>query len=119
MTILFLSDVPLHRDRLEPLIQGRHTIVVGRDGVEGQALARAVHPDLVVVDRTLPVLDQWDYVRILKNDPQLYGVPIIALVVHADEKDRARALASGCQAYLSRPVATDELCAHFDRLEAA
>ncbi len=119
MTILFLSDVPLHRERIEPLIQGRHTIVVGRDGVEGQAMARAVHPDLVVVDRTLPVVDQWDYVRILKNDPNLYDVPVIALVVHASERDRARALASGCHDYISRPISSADLCGHFDRLEAA
>jgi CheY-like chemotaxis protein len=119
MTILFLSDVPLHRERIEPLIRGRHTIVVGRDGVEGQALARAVRPDLLVIDRTLPVLDRWDYARILSNDPQLFDVPIIALVVHGNERDRARALASGCREYLERPVSTDELLAHFERLEAA
>jgi CheY-like chemotaxis protein len=119
MTILFLSDVPLHRERIEPLVRGRHTIVVGRDGVEGQALARTVRPDLIVVDRTLPVLDQWDYVRILKNDPQLYDVPIIALVVHDSERDRAAALASGCVDYVTRPITPQDLSAHFDGLEAA
>jgi two-component system cell cycle response regulator DivK len=119
MTILILSDVPVHRERIEPLIQGKHTIIVGRDGVEGQALARTVRPDLVVIDRTLPVLDQWDYVRILKNDPLLQGIPIVALVVHTSARDRARAMASGCREYLARPLSPAELCDHFDRLVAA
>ncbi len=118
MTILFLSDVAVHPERIEPLVDADHTVVVGRDGVEGQSLARSVQPDLVVVDRTLPVLDQWDYVRILKNDPELGGVPVVAMVVNGGPRDRARALASGCRDYIERPIDADELEGRFEQLAA-
>jgi CheY-like chemotaxis protein len=74
------------------------------DGVEGIRLAEDERPDLILMDLSLPIIDGWEATRRIKAKGALHDIPIIALSAHAMTGDQERALQSGCDAYLSKPL---------------
>jgi two-component system cell cycle response regulator DivK len=81
-----------------------YEVVEAVDGDEAIAMAGARHPDVILMDMTLPGRDGWSATRALKAAPTTAGIPIIALTAHATEADREKAMAAGCDAYLPKPA---------------
>lgn len=81
-----------------------YEVVEAYDGVEAIALARSLHPDLILMDISIPEMDGWEATRRLRLDPDTRSIPIIALTAHALADDRERATAVGFTAYLAKPV---------------
>ncbi len=71
-----------------------------------QALARigACRPDLILMDIQMPGMDGLELTRRLKADPGTRQIVIVALTSYAMKGDEAKALAAGCDAYLSKPI---------------
>ena len=67
-------------------------------------MAADTHPDLILLDMSLPVIDGWEAARRLKANPQVSGIPIIALTAHAMSDDRMRAIEAGCDEYDTKPI---------------
>jgi CheY-like chemotaxis protein len=74
------------------------------DGQEGVDKALAEHPDLILMDVNLPVMDGYSAVRALRGDARTSQVPVIALTAHAMAGDRDKAIAAGCTDYHPKPV---------------
>ncbi len=83
--------------------------LIAKDGEEGIRLATAEKPDLILMDLSLPKMDGWTATRHLKADPDVKHIPVIALTAHAMLGDRDRALAAGCDDYISKPISLREL----------
>jgi two-component system, cell cycle response regulator DivK len=81
-----------------------YEVITAFDGEEGVRLARERKPHLILMDVSIPLLDGWEATRILKADAATRHIPIIALTAHALAADRAKAMAVGCDGYLSKPV---------------
>lgn len=90
--------------------------IVAKDGEEGVRVATAEKPDLILMDLSLPKMDGWTATRHLKADPDVKHIPIIALTAHAMMGDRDRALAAGCDDYISKPISLRELADKLKRL---
>jgi two-component system cell cycle response regulator DivK len=73
------------------------------DGRTALGVARAEHPDLIVMDLALPQVDGWEACRQLKADARTADIPIIALTAFAMRGDEERARKAGCDGYLSKP----------------
>jgi len=107
--ILIIEDSPEMRKLARLILEPEgYEVAEAEDGRAGIEAARAVRPDLVLMDLSLPVLNGWDATRLIKSDPELRRLPVIAVTAHAMQGDRERALAAGCDLYLTKPV-DDEL----------
>ena len=81
-----------------------HEILLAFDGKEGLDMMKSEKPDLVLMDMGLPVLDGWEATTKAKEDPEISGIPIIALTAHAMEHDRQKALDCGADDFDTKPV---------------
>jgi CheY-like chemotaxis protein len=70
---------------------------------------RAERPDLILMDVQLPGEDGLSVTRRLKADPATASIPVVALTAYAMAEDKERALAAGCDAYMTKPVDTRTL----------
>jgi CheY-like chemotaxis protein len=81
-----------------------YEVLLAHDGAEAVARARATHPDIILLDMNLPVMDGWTAARTLKAAPETRAIPIIALTAHAMSGDREKTLQAGCDDYHPKPV---------------
>ena len=102
--ILIVEDVEFNRDLLVQLLEDEYEILTAVDGAAGIELAEREHPDLILMDLSLPVIDGWEATRRIKTNQLVRGIPIIALTAHAMRGDAERALECGCDDYLSKPL---------------
>jgi two-component system cell cycle response regulator DivK len=91
-------------------------ITVAEDGELGCEKAAAEHPDIILMDLDLPVVDGWEATRRLKADLVTRGIPIIALTAHAMSGSREKALAAGCDDFDTKPIDFDRLMQKIGRL---
>jgi two-component system cell cycle response regulator DivK len=109
--ILVVEDVDLNQDLVVQLLEDNYEVLTAVDGAEGLQIAEREHPDLILMDLSLPVIDGWEATRRLKANAALKHIPIIALSAHAMMGDAEKALQSGCDDYLSKPLDEDLLFA--------
>lgn len=104
-TVLIVEDNEENRDMLARRLARRGwNPIVAIDGRQGVELALSEHPDIVLMDMSLPVMDGWEATRILKSHAGAKGIPVIALTAHAMSGDRENALAAGCDEFETKPV---------------
>ncbi|MFZ5482168.1 MAG: response regulator [Myxococcota bacterium] len=103
--VLIVEDNEMNRDMLGRRL-GRQgfDVAFAEDGEVAVARALSNHPDIVLMDLSLPVVDGWEAIRRLRAEPTTKGLPIIALTAHAMPADRDRALAAGADDYDVKPV---------------
>ena len=107
--ILIVEDVAFNLDLLVQLLEEDYQLVTTGDGETGVELAKNEKPDLILMDMSLPVVDGWEATRRIKGDAASSKIPIIGLSAHAMDGDREKALASGCDDYLTKPIDEDLL----------
>lgn len=116
-TLLLIEDNEMNRDMLSRrLTRKGYVVEVAVDGQQGIDRATALHPDLILLDMSLPVKDGWAVAGELKGDPALAGIPLIALTAHAMDGDRQRALEAGCDDYDTKPVDLKRLLGKIETL---
>lgn len=82
-----------------------YQVFVAENGALGVQAARDHHPDLILMDLSMPVMDGWEALRALKADPELTGIPVCALSAHVlREGDLHCALEAGFTDYLTKPI---------------
>ena len=79
------------------------------DGTTALAAARAMRPDLVILDITMPGMDGFAVLNELRHDPDLAGTPVLAVTANAMPGERAKALDAGFSDFLTKPVRSAEL----------
>ena len=87
-----------------------HRLLEAADGREGLAVVQAEHPDLVITDVLMPVMDGYEFVRQLRLDPATSGIPVVFYTAHYGEREaRALALSSGVSDVLTKPAESAEV----------
>ena len=117
MKILYVEDNENSAYMLQQRLKRRgFEVILAKDGSEGVALAQEEHPDLIVMDLAMPVLDGCEATRQLKNSQTTASIPIIVLSAHAMPSDREMAVAAGCDDFEIKPVNFSRLLAKIEAL---
>ncbi|MNI22516.1 Polar-differentiation response regulator DivK [compost metagenome] len=109
-TILLVEDNEMNRDMLtRRLTRNGYRVITAEDGKQGVEMAIEVRPDLILMDMSLPVLDGWEATRVLKQNPETKGIPVIALTAHAMAGDEEKAYLAGCDDFDTKPIVLNRL----------
>jgi two-component system cell cycle response regulator DivK len=104
-TVLIVEDNELNMKLFNDLldVQGYRILQAG-NGTDALALAKAHHPDLILMDIQLPEKSGLDVTREIKADPELADIPVIAVTAFAMKSDEQRIRDGGCEDYLAKPI---------------
>ncbi|AFY73306.1 PAS domain S-box [Synechococcus sp. PCC 7502] len=86
-----------------------YRMILAQNGKEAIAMAKAHHPDIILMDIQMPVMDGLEAIKLIRLDPDLTKIPIIALTALAMPDDRERCLTAGASDYLAKPVKLKQL----------
>ncbi len=113
--ILVVDDNLDSRELVIKILKNKGLLLVeaidGEDAIKKVATER---PDLILMDISLPKIDGHEVTRRLKSDKDFAAIPIIALTAHAMKGDREKAIAAGCEGYITKPINVHDL---YDRIK--
>lgn len=102
---LYIEDNEQNLYLITFILQAKgYEVLQARSGEEGLRLAEQCRPDLILLDIQLPEMDGYEVARRLRENPSLAKTPIVAVTSYAMAGDREKALASGCDGYIEKPI---------------
>jgi two-component system cell cycle response regulator DivK len=108
--ILVIEDNEMNLRLVRLILENaHHQVLSALDAASGLAVARAEHPDLVLMDVQLPGTDGMTATAELKSDPATAAIPVLVVTALAMKGDRERLLAAGCDGYVAKPYRAREL----------
>jgi two-component system cell cycle response regulator DivK len=114
--ILMIEDNEQNRYLATFLLkQHGYEIVSAYDGPTGIELAKDMTPDLILLDIQLPGMDGYSVARALREIEALDATPIVAVTSYAMVGDREKALDSGCNGYIEKPINPDTFVSEIAR----
>jgi DNA-binding response OmpR family regulator len=116
--ILVIDDNPTIVELIRHAVnmQGKYSVVVAYDGVQGLERFHAEHPDCVIVDVRMPRMDGYQVVRCIRGDTSSAHTPLIILSAMIEEDDQLTGLLSGVDEYVAKPFKPSVLCATLERV---
>ena len=110
--ILVVEDQEDNRQTLRDLLgNAGYELAEAENGEEAIAAVARRRPDLILMDIQLPVMDGYEATRRIRTNPDLMAIPIIAVTSYALAGDEDKALAAGCDGYVSKPYSPRQLLA--------
>jgi CheY-like chemotaxis protein len=115
--ILYIEGDSALRDVMTQLVKlgTKYEIEVACHGLEGVEKARSWQPDLILAGLRMPVMDGFEAIRIIRNDPLTDHIPIIVISAWSTASYKKRALAAGANEHLTPPVDIHRLLKIIDR----
>lgn len=108
--ILVVDDNDCNREILNVILSSSgYEVIEARDGLEAVKVAASECPDLIIMDLSMPVLDGFGAVRLLREMPEVREVPVIACTAHDTSTHRLQALAVGFNEFLLKPIDFNQL----------
>jgi CheY-like chemotaxis protein len=108
--VLIVDDHPINlKLASEVLLASAYEVVVAADAEQAQQLLTTLVPDLILMDIALPGMDGLALTKIIKADPRLRRVPVVALTAYAMRGDELKASDAGCDGYITKPIDTRSL----------
>jgi CheY-like chemotaxis protein len=98
------------------LEQNGHVVVAAYDGQQALDRLATTSIDLVLTDLTMPRMDGLSLARAIRNDERIKSIPIIIVTASSKEQDHVRAAGVGVNAFLTKPVDSEELVREVARL---
>jgi two-component system, cell cycle response regulator DivK len=115
-TVLIVDDNADNREVFRLLLEfSGYDTLMAEDGWSGVQQARALQPDLILMDVSMPVMDGFTATELLKSDPETRHIPIIALTAYETSEHRGRAFEIGMSGFLSKPATPGRVLDEIDR----
>lgn len=108
--ILVAEDDPIIRSNLVRILQLEgYDVSAVEDGQQALALARAIHPDLILSDMMMPIMDGHACLKAIRNEKEIAHTPYVFLTARADRTDVREGMKLGADDYLIKPFLRHEL----------
>lgn len=108
--VLIIDDSPTEVHVLRSALEARgHSTLTAQDGEAGLDLARAQHPDLILMDVVMPGINGYQATRRLAKDPSTASIPVIIVTTKSHATDRIWGLRQGAVDYIVKPVNAADL----------
>jgi len=108
--ILIVDDNAINLKLVAYLMKANgYTVETALDAETALEAIRSNHPDVILMDIQLPGIDGLELTRRLKADPKTRDIVIVAVTAYAMKGDQAKALAAGCDDYITKPIDTRTL----------
>ena len=115
-TVLFVEDqFELRAIHTAYLQSHGYRVLTAADGNAGLALARTEVPDIIVLDHAMPGRNGVDVAQEVRNDPALSAIPIVMMTAIPFGAIGKKAVAAGCDAFLSKPCPPSRLLQEVQR----
>jgi two-component system cell cycle response regulator len=111
LKILVVDDEFFFRRVLKDALKDQYDIIEGKNGDEAISLARALKPNLIIMDVEMPVKDGIDACRVLKENAETRKIPVILFTSLTKKEDIARGLKVGADDYITKPMCLPEILA--------
>ena len=115
--VLYIEDNPDNMLLVQRALESRgYKLIKAMTGVLGVETAEREEVDLILLDINQPDIDGYEVAKRIRNSPkhQLAYTPIIAITANALKGDAEKALAAGCDVYMSKPINIHELRARVE-----
>ncbi len=114
--VLLVEDAPFLRYAFGRLLRMHgFEVMEANDGREALNSVADFHPQLVLTDLLMPVMDGVELIRRLRSDPQSAEIPVVAITADASQQAEHRAREAGAIDFITKPI---DLPALLDRLRA-
>jgi two-component system, chemotaxis family, chemotaxis protein CheY len=109
--ILVVEDSPTMRQLISFAVKRipNSRVIEASDGVDALKKLASEKVDLILADINMPVMDGLKLVSLVRGNPSFKHIPVIIVTTEGAEEDRKRALSIGANAYLPKPIQTQEL----------
>ena len=109
--ILIIDDDSRNIFALKAVLKAKkYTCLAANSAEQGfEILANDKEIGIVLMDMMMPDMDGYEAIGLMKNDPEMKGIPVVAVTAQAMVGDRERCLKAGAVGYISKPVNVDEL----------
>jgi len=109
-TILVVDDNPINlRLAADLFVWKGYKVLRAVDAQQARFILEHSLPDVILMDIQMPGMDGLEMTRQLKADPKFKHIPVVALTAFAMKGDEEKALAAGCDAYVTKPIQTRKL----------
>ena len=103
--ILVADDNQISRELIREVLEDPdQKVLEAENGEEAIESILNEKPDIVLLDIQMPILSGYDVLRRIRSDPRFDRIPVVALTAYAMKQDREKALASGFNAYVTKPI---------------
>jgi len=110
--VLIVDDSPTEVHVLKGVLEkGGHNVSSADNAEDGIKQAKAVKPDVILMDVVMPGMNGFQATRALTKDPETQHIPIIIVTTKDQETDRVWGLRQGAKDYITKPVDSNDLLA--------
>jgi len=109
--VVYIEDNPSNFALARKLLEwsGKYKVLGARDGVSGLELVMERRPDVVLLDLDLPGINGIEVVRAIRSNPEIAGIPVLAVSASVMKRERNQAMAAGCDSFIEKPFDIHDL----------
>ncbi len=113
-TVVYIEDNPANFALVKRLLEatGRYRVIGSEGGSAGIRLVKDTDPAVVLLDLDLPDMSGLEVARALREDEATRALPVLAITASVMKRERAEALAAGCDRFIEKPFDIDGLRRH-------
>ena len=109
-TVLIVDDIPVNIILLKTMLTRTNVrILTATNGEEALEIVRKSKPDLILLDIQMPIMNGWEVLRTINDDPELKGTAVIVVSAFTSPEDIEQSMRLGAAGFIKKPVIMDIL----------